>query len=305
MKTVGVIGYGSIGQRHAKNLRKLGAEVTVYDLSSDAVATARRDGFEAVEVYVPTISYEIKHDACVIATPPKYHIGQLLVCLDEGVKAVLVEKPLAVGLNETKLLRGVPGRNVLVGYNLRYVKELCSLCEIIFSKQYGAIQHVEICCSSDLRTWRKTDSTRGYAADPVGGGVLLDISHEIDYMRWLFGMPQSVCASLQKTNRLNMPTEDIADMLFKYDGFDVAMHLDYYGPMRRYCRVQFEQECVEYNLNIDTTDTYKFEVKDLLCCVDGMSSPIPLQDGIDVIRIIAAIKDANAEAKFVEVAKSG
>jgi len=85
-------------------------------------------------------------------------------------------------------------------------------------------------CGQHLADWHPgTDHSRGYSARrDLGGGVLLDLSHETDYVQWLFGPAEAVSAIVRNTGTLGIETEDVADLILRVDGgVTAACHLDY------------------------------------------------------------------------------
>src|SRR5882672_9098480 len=106
---VGVVGYGSIGQRHAANAISLGHKVLVYD------PLTRRDvGFER-DIYDTC-------DAVVIATPSWVHIAGIRACAERG-RHMLVEKPIATSMATLReMLDFAASKNlvVMMGNNLRF-----------------------------------------------------------------------------------------------------------------------------------------------------------------------------------------
>ena len=96
------------------------------------------------------------------------------------------------------------------------MKELHFIFNIINSKKIGQILHVQVDCGSYLPDWRKgTDYRESVSAKAeLGGGVLLELSHELDYIRWFFGEMISISANIQNSGTLGIDVED--DISKKY-----------------------------------------------------------------------------------------
>ena len=101
---------------------------------------------------------------------------------------------------------------LMVGYNLRYMKSLIKFREILSKKKIGKILSVRSEVGSYLPSWRKdTDYKKSVSAKKkLGGGVLLELSHDIDYLFWLFGKVEWVSATIYKQSNLKIDTEDTA-----------------------------------------------------------------------------------------------
>ena len=95
-------------------------------------------------------------------------------------------------------------------------------------------------CYSYLPDWRskRNYSKTSSAMKKLGGGVLLDLSHELDYIRWFFGEMKSVFANIQNSGTLDIDVEDSVDMIFESDkGFSVSVHLDFNSRTTIYLHV--------------------------------------------------------------------
>lgn len=83
-----------------------------------------------------------------------------------------------------------------------------------------------------------------------GGGVDVDLLHEIDYMIYLFGKPQKVHRVAGKYSHLEMDACDLATYIFEYDDKVVEMHLDYFGRVRnRQTELYAEDDVVVVDFN--------------------------------------------------------
>lgn len=172
---VTVVGYGSMGRRHAANCRALGHEVAVVEPESLASRHAWRDGY----VVNPL---DWRPDAMVIATPASTHAAIAEHLLSEGYCGPLfVEKPLALSLAECDVFRRWPHPTTMVGYNLRF-HFLVAEAHRRFSRHSTDGWFVLHC---DARTWPGANY----------GPLLAECSHEID-MAIHFGAPPIVTSAL-------------------------------------------------------------------------------------------------------------
>jgi predicted dehydrogenase len=183
MKSVLIVGFGSIGQRHFKNFKSFGCDVSVV---SRRVLTFEGISFSTISQALQ----EKEFDIIFVCTETSQH----KMALDELLKAkfkkqIIVEKPLfdLCDLKDDDYL----SLNIHVSYNLRFHPLLQKLKEELKSQKVLS-SHIYV--GQYLPTWRPAvDYKKSYSAfSNQGGGVLLDLSHELDFSMWLFGQPLGV-----------------------------------------------------------------------------------------------------------------
>jgi predicted dehydrogenase len=209
-----VIGQGSIGRRHAGNLRDLGYEVVTYDPLDPGGAASEIEALRDAS-------------ACVIASPSSEHSRHARMAIEMGVPA-LVEKPLALNAAEAGELEALGG-DVAVAMNLRFHPGVQRLRDELPSA--GRVLRADVWCGSWLPGWRPgTDYRESYSARAdLGGGVLLDAIHEIDYLTWLCGPVVAVQATLARVSELEIDVEDTALLTLQMaSGALATVALDYY-----------------------------------------------------------------------------
>lgn len=200
-----VIGYGSIGTRHARLLADLGCTVAVVsrrDIPFDLSFTTIR---EAIGEFIP--------EYVIIANKTSEHYAALIELSECGFSGtILVEKPL---FDASRILPLLSCMDIVVAYNLRFHPALQRLHSILKKEQ-------AISCSvyvgQYLPDWRPgTDYRQSYSAHKDdGGGVLRDLSHEIDYLHWLFGDWERLTALGGKFSQLEINSDDIYVVLAKF-----------------------------------------------------------------------------------------
>ena len=106
-----------------------------------------------------------------------------------------------------------------VAYNLRYLPSAKKVKHIISERVLGRLTNVHIECGQYLPDWRPgTDYRLGVSAQKkLGGGALLELSHELDYLLWIFGSIRSVVAKLETTGTLDIDV-DCLPSSFDYPG---------------------------------------------------------------------------------------
>ncbi len=227
-----VLGAGSIGARHARELVALGADVDVADPEPARAAAV----IGATPVPFGLGAELAGYDGIVVASPTRFHVEQALAALESGAK-VLVEKPLALSVAEARPL--VPwSASVMVGYNLRFHSPSRQLRELTADGTVGTVRAARFWFGSYLPDWRPgIDYRQSYSARAdLGGGILLDAIHELDLVVWWFGTAVAVTASMvARVGELDIDVEDTVKALLRTgDGVPVEVSLDYLS--RRYRR---------------------------------------------------------------------
>jgi predicted dehydrogenase len=219
-----VVGLGSIGTRHARILSELRCTVSV-------VSRRTVEGFDCY----PELSEALLRfapDYVVIANETSAHLATLQNLVQLGYRGmVLLEKPLAL---QSAALPDHRFRQAALGYNLRFHPVLVGLHEALIGEQ---IISAQVYCGQYLPDWRPdTDYRNSYSAQKeLGGGVLRDLSHEIDYMNWLFGDWRRLAALGGNLGGLEIDSDDCWGVLIEYGRCPVAtLHLNYLDrPGRR------------------------------------------------------------------------
>lgn len=229
-----VLGAGSIGSRHARNLLAAGADVRITD--PDPARAGAVDGATAVPF--DDLASLGGLDGVVVASPTIRHAEHLRWALGAAPR-VLVEKPLAMAPAEVVDLVATEGHRVMVGYNLRFHEPLRRVAGIVHDGQLGRIVGMTAWFGSWLPDWRPAvDYRTTYSAQrALGGGVLLDAIHELDLLVWLAGDGDFEVAGavLATSGALEVDVEDSAHAVLRHrDGWAAHVGLDYLS--RRYRR---------------------------------------------------------------------
>lgn len=228
-----VLGAGSIGARHARNLCAAGAQVDVAD--PEPGRSAGIDGTRPVPFDLDRLD---GYDGIVVASPTVFHVEQATRALKTGAR-VLVEKPLGVTSSEVQGLLSAADKRVMVGYNLRLHEPVERVVAMVHGGRIGAVLAVRLWFGSWLPDWRPgTDYRITYSArSELGGGVLLDAIHELDMLVWLVGDDplHVVGAVVSRVGPLDIDVEDTVKALLRTDGgIPAEVSLDYLS--RRYRR---------------------------------------------------------------------
>ena len=219
-----VVGAGSIGTRHARNLKSAGASVSLTDLDP-----ARGQGLDDVARVPFDLERVAEYDGVVIASPTRFHRDQALTVLDRRVP-VLVEKPMAMETDDLGELEAAAGGRLMVGFNLRLHEPVERFMELVHGGRCGPLTAVRVWFGSYLPDWRPAVDYRDtYSARAaLGGGILLDAIHELDLLVWLVGEGLTVVGSVvDRLGALDIDVEDTAKALLRRDGIVVEVSLDY------------------------------------------------------------------------------
>jgi predicted dehydrogenase len=211
MDKIAVLGFGSSGQRFASlvSQRLPGAELLVYSSQRLTAETFHStSNLSGVRKFEPTIAI-----ICGVASDRL----AMVKALPKEMRGVLIEKPLAVNYEEgIHVTRELVQRGGItqVGYNLRFSSSLREFKRKVDSLRFGRVLSVRAETGQYLPDWRNgrdyrtTASARGQS----GGGVLRELSHEIDYLRWIFGDIGWVSAWCGKQSDLEIDVEDTAHL---------------------------------------------------------------------------------------------
>ncbi|MDE2010540.1 MAG: Gfo/Idh/MocA family oxidoreductase [Candidatus Omnitrophica bacterium] len=228
-------GLGSIGSRHARLLRRYFPQHDLYALRSrrgdkdnTVQGVTELKGWEQVD--------EVRPQAAFITNPTALHIPTAIECAKRKM-ALFIEKPISDSLGGLEeLLRVVENYDLVtyVAYVLRFHPVIVKLKELL--AQYPPrVMHVQ--AASFLPTWRPgRDHREIYSArQELGGGVLLDLSHEVDYVQYLLGPVRKVKACVERRGKVTVDTDDSADLLIEAAQGFANVHLSYlsHWPQRR------------------------------------------------------------------------
>lgn len=228
-----VVSLGSIGRRHLQNLRRLRPQSRIGVLRlSGAAAGEVPDGADCCLASMAE-ARAFRPTAAVICSPASTHLGVATALVEDGVP-VLIEKPIAhesKGLDALLAMAGSRGVPLMTGYNLRFLPSLAEARRLVLSGAIGQVLGVRAEVGQYLPDWRPDaryqDSVS--ARQALGGGALLELSHEIDYVSWIFGVPARVSAVGGRYGALEIDVEDMVSLCLEYDRprLLASIHLDF------------------------------------------------------------------------------
>jgi predicted dehydrogenase len=233
-----VVGLGSIGTRHLHNILSCingVARVFVFDSNMDRL---HRNDLHHDKVVCCRTKEEIAGadvDVAFIATPNASHYRDSMDFISRGVP-VFIEKPVTIESKEARKLMDLAAAPVLVGCNMRYHPGVRKARDILQEGLLGTIVYARAHFGHMLKNWRpEADYKTSYSAkEKLGGGVLWDGIHELDYVIWLMGDVLEYHALYDNRMILDIETEEIAEIILRHaDGVISCIHLDYIQPLKR------------------------------------------------------------------------
>jgi predicted dehydrogenase len=213
-----IVGLGSIGKRHLRLVRELlpFAEIAVLRHKETPLIPEFADHiFSTMDqalAFAPQVA--------VIANPATLHLSAAMPLAKAGVH-LLIEKPLSDSAAGVANLLHVSQQNkslLAIGYNLRFLPALQKFKSLLCDNVIGTVWSIRSEFGQFLPSWRSgVDYRQGVSAQHIlGGGVLLELSHEIDYLRWIFGEVDWVQASLTTQGDLEIDVEDSAHLMIGF-----------------------------------------------------------------------------------------
>lgn len=270
---VAVIGLGSIGQRHLANLHLLFPDATLLAVSASTdnstITNAALPGYVTPASMAQLLN--AKPDFVIVASPASLHQQHTEQLLAAGI-AVLVEKPLTATAEQSQQLleaaRRFPDSIVGVGYCLRFLPAAQQLKAVLQAGHLGRVFTVIAQVGQYLPHWRPGKDYRQSvsARQALGGGALLELSHELDYLQWLFGPLALNYARNRKSGLLELDVEDISELfLTTENGISTVVHLDFVQQRAfRRCSIIAEHGRLEWDLVANTVHLYQHDKEQVL-----------------------------------------
>lgn len=320
-----IVGLGSIGKRHLRLAREFFPKADIKVLRHqpcDYIPEHANGCFTTLAqaiYFAPQIA--------VIASPASYHIDTAQALAELGVH-LFVEKPLSATTDGIeKLLKTCISQKVilLTGYNLRFLSSLQRFREMLNENVIGKVLSVRCEIGQYLPSWRPDADYRVAvsAQHKLGGGALLELSHELDYLRWIFGEVEWVKATLSRQSALEIDVEDTAHLTLgfysesKGNQLVGTLNLDFIRhDTTRLCTAIGENGSLRWNgltglvelfesgakewrelfrHQHQRDDSYLAEWRHFIDCVNEHKPPIVSgEDGFKVLRVIEACRKSSA-----------
>ena len=322
-----IAGLGSIGQRHLHNLQKLGIQdIILYRTYKSTLTNDALNHFPTETNLQTALSH--KPDAVIVSNPTALHLDVAIPAAEAGCHLFL-EKPISHSLDQVDILRNVTTKNSIrtfVGYQFRFHPGLIKIKELLSQNAIGKPVSVAAHWGEYLPDWHPwEDYRKGYSGrKDLGGGLVLTLSHPLDYLRWLFGEVHEVWAFTNQTGNLEIQVEDTAEIGIRFtSGLLGSVHLDYIQrPPEHTLKVIGTEGTIQWDNQNGVTKLYKAsekrwqeffpppgfkrntmfldEMQHFLDVVQGKTMPkCTLDDGIKALKISLAIYDSQDQRKLV------
>ncbi len=310
-----ICGFGSIGKKYLKTIKKHWPKIEISLLRSSASDQKINKNIKRV-FYKIEEALEWAPDAAIISSPAIHHVEQALSFTSLRIP-VLIEKPLGTLNNKSEELKLLIERSknsiVLLGYLLRHEPCLKVLNKMIKENQIGNILEADFYCGSWLPTWRKGKeySQSVSAKSELGGGVLLELSHEIDLAHFLFNDITVLGVNLGASNILKTDVEEQAYILAKSKNVQISIRLNFCTrPEKRFINLRGDKGEISWDIIknqlkvIDEFSKLKIinfennskgrlgrEIEHFFSCITRDTVPIcTTEDGIKVLDTIRTVK---------------
>jgi predicted dehydrogenase len=243
-----IIGLGSIAKKHILAISTLIPNSIFFALRSNNNSNYYENVNNIFEIH--QIPKDINF--IIISNPTSLHSSAIKDILFLN-KPIFVEKPVFNNILENVELLDLIKNSGLKTYsacNLRFHPSIIFIKNFL-EKNSKKINEVNLYCGSYLPSWRRdTNYTESYSAKPnMGGGVHLDLIHELDYAIWLFGFPLNYNSTKRKISQLNIDSIDYCNYNLKYFQFNLSIILNYYRiTPKREIEILFEDDIFICNL---------------------------------------------------------
>lgn len=307
-----VVGCGASGKRHISNLLQLKniEGISVYTKNKECLKGLKGDG----KINIINALDNTEADFALIANETSKHIDTALFLAAKGMD-LFIEKPLSHNQDKIAELKAIAKKKkikIFVGYNLRYLGAMKYVKDKLSGKIIGDLYFARIEVGQFLPSWRPDRDYRDSysASEAKGGGVALDLSHEIDYMRYLFGDPCNWKVLKARVSKLEIDSDDVFEGIYRYDnnficnvhmdylqkdkkreirivGSEGMLHCDFIGKSIRIIRGDKETVINDRDM-FDIDRTYTEELKHFIGAAEKDITPdITLDDGIKALKLLA------------------
>ncbi len=322
-----ISGIGSIGSRHLNNLLQLGQRDIILHRTSGTLLPDHPE----IPVFTDINEALQQQPQLVIISQPTYlHMELATVIVKAGTPYLFIEKPLAhTWAGVTELLASIEKQPIktTIGFDLRFDPGFIQVQEWLKNSTIGKIVSIHAEAGQYLPDWRPHEDYRQgmSASKKMGGGVMLDLVHEFDYLVELAGPVAEIAAMYRKGSPLEIETEDTANILFHFEtGAMGTLRMDYLQKkLSRNCKIIGAKgmivwdyagrtatvstldnsitEHFDYN-HFERNDRFVQEMKYLLECVqENKNGKVDAAMGAYLLRLVLAAKHSFDTRTFVRI----
>lgn len=263
MKTFLFTGCGSIGRRHIKNLKHLTpCRILAWRVRNEDLGDFETEtGLECFKSYAEALDQ--KPDAVFVTNPNSLHLETARLAALRGIP-LFIEKPISHTLEGVDdFIKLCTGKNlpVLLGYKMRFHPSIRLMKTLIDDGAIGRPLDIRAHYGGCLKEWHPwEDYRRMYSSrKDLGGGVILDAIHELDYVYWLMGDVERVDSVTGRFSDLEIETEDLAEILLKFKSRSAgSVSLNYFQyPESRYCVIAGTEGTILWNPHLKRVECFQ------------------------------------------------
>lgn len=323
-----IAGMGSIGRRHLKHLTALGQnEVLLYRTNRASLPDEGLQDYPVETDLDKALAWGA--DAVIVSNPTALHLDVAIPAAKAGCH-ILLEKPVSDSLARLDELQNAAeenGSRILVGFQFRHHPSLQKIAAILAAGEIGRPLSVRAHWGEYLPDWHPWEDYRqSYSArKDLGGGVVLTLTHPLDYLHWLLGEVGALWAFTDQVSDLELDVEDTAEIGLRFkSGVIGGLHLDYnQRPPRHQLEIVCSGGTVRWDNAAGALDVYvveqdgwrqyplppDFQRDDLFRAqmahfievVEGKTQPVcTLQDGITALELALAVHQSQQEKRLIE-----
>lgn len=320
---IAILGYGSIGKKHFDIVSKMypNEKILIFRELYQTKLNKRKN-LEEVNVK-KILSYNFKN--LIISNPSNHHFKYLSLLYKKKIN-FFIEKPLFEKFYEISHIIKFQKKNSLKlqsGYLFRY-DELFNSFKRIINKKIIKNTSIEILCESNIHNWRKKNNNKKNisTSKSSGGGVLNELSHEIDYCLFLFGYPKKVLAFNFNSNKIKSCNVDDQSDIFLYYSNNIKVHIRLafnHSLEKRYCLASnkngyYMMDLISRDIEISHRSNYKkinnfgslsnsyvrqIENFFLNKNLKNKKNNTNLHDSLKVLKLIEIIENSNKRKKIL------
>ena len=323
-----IVGLGSIAKRHIANIRAIDADayIVAWRRSQSGPTDENIDGVATTLAAAVATSPEM----ALITNPAPFHIEAGFSLAQHGVH-LFIEKPISDRLEGIDQLIGLcqeKNLTLMVGYNFRFYQPFRVIRQALLDGMIGKPYSIRAQVGQYLPDWRPDiDYRESVSAQRLlGGGVVLELSHELDYVRWLMGEVDTVSAHLSNVSDLEIDVEDMAEITLGFSSGAVgSIHMNMVqNPVSRTSQIIGSEGTISWDQSsnqmlafsagdevwrdispaqpIDRNDSYMAEIQHFIECVkNGQTPDSDGKSGRNVLEIALAAKRSAQDQRVVRV----
>ena len=308
-----ICGLGSIGRRYLRIIKRFFPDIKIAVLRSGHGPSCEEIKLIDYQTSNLRESIQWEPEAAIIASPANLHLDQAIALGESGVPC-LIEKPLGTGYEDLEKLKKIVHLSeslpMLVGYILRHYPCATLIKKKLDENLLGKVVEADFHCGSWLPKWRSdVDYLKSVSANKeLGGGVLLELSHEIDIANWLLGPITLKFANLKPSGLLPINVEDRATLVAENcDGINISIRINFCSePTTRKIKIRGEKGEISWDIvhgkleikndkevtyqdknNIDKDSLFLIQIKHFFdCIIDNQTPKCSVSEGKYILEII-------------------